>query len=388
MSPLAALRIAVVHEWLIDYAGSERVLRSILDLLPHADLFTLLELPTEELRRAIPKRAQATTFLQSLPNPRKWLQYYVPLMPFAIEQFDLSGYDIVISNNHAVAKGVITGPDQLHVSNVCSPMRYAWDLQAQYLREAGLDRGLRGWAARRSLHRIRQWDARTANGVDAFVAISHFIARRIRKAYGRDAEVIYPPVDVAAFGLEPRKEDFYLTVSRLQPYKRVDLLVQAFAGLPDRRLVVIGDGPDMKRIRAFATGNVELLGYRPTAEVREYMQRARAFLFAGVEDFGIVMVEAQACGTPVIALARGGAPEIVRGENALRPSGILFPAQTEQSVIEAVRRFERDPARFDPAACRDNALRFDAAVFRERFGAFVRAQWERFAQDRTGADAR
>jgi len=381
------LRIAVVHEWLFDYAGSERVLEQMLALYPEADLFALAALPDEELMRAIPKRPTATTFLQSLPNVRRWLPYYVPLMPLAIEGLDLSGYDIVISNSHAAAKGVITGPDQLHVGHVCSPMRYAWDLQHQYLREAGLDRGLRGWAARWALHRIRQWDARAANGVDAFVAISHFIARRIRKCYRRDAEVVYPPVDVSQFALEQRKEDFYLTVSRLQPYKRVDLLVDAFAQMPERRLVVIGDGPEMKKLRSKAPPNVELAGYRPTAEVRERMRRARAFLFAGLEDFGIVMVEAQACGTPVIAYGRGGAAEIVRGEDAAQPTGAFIQDQTPEAVKEAILSFEKRPQP-DPAACRENALRFDVAVFRERFAAFVSRRWEEFEQERARGTAR
>jgi glycosyltransferase involved in cell wall biosynthesis len=371
----------VVHEWLLDYAGSERVLGEILGAFADADLFTLVDRPEDDLRRAIPKRAKATTFIQSLPNPRRWLRYYLPLMPLAIEQLDVSGYDIVISSSHAVAKGVITGPDQLHVSYVHSPMRYAWDLQHEYLRQSGLDRGLRGCAARWALHRLRQWDVRSANGVDGFVANSRYVARRIRKAYRREAEVIYPPVDIAAFALEENKDDYYLTVSRLEPYKRVDLLVEAFAQLPQRRLVVIGDGPQRKRIQAIAPGNVELLGHRPGAEVRERMQKARAFLFAGIEDFGIVLAEAQACGTPVIALARGGATEIVQGEAAARPTGVLFPGQSAGAVVDAVRRFERDAGRFDPRACRENAARFAPERFRRMLADYVATLWERFSRD-------
>jgi glycosyltransferase involved in cell wall biosynthesis len=383
----AGTRIAVVHEWLLDFAGSERVLKEILALYPQADLFALVEEPDEELKSSIPVRAKRTTFIRSLPNLGKWLPYYVPLMPYAIETLDLSRYDLVISNSHAVAKGVITGPDQLHIGHVCSPMRYAWDLQHQYLRESGLDRGLRGLAARWSLHRIRQWDVRTANGVDAFVAISRFIARRIRKCYRRESEVIYPPVDVSALSLEAKKDDFYLTVSRLQPYKRVDLLVDAFAQMPEKRLVVIGDGPEMRKLRARAGPNVALLGYRPTDEVREHMRRARAFLFAGVEDFGIVMVEAQACGTPVIALGRGGAAEIVRGTDGARPTGAFFFEQSPQAVKEAVTQFEA-ASQPDPAACRENALRFDTAVFRERFGEFVARHWKQFEDERASGVAR
>ena len=369
-------RIAVVHEWLLDFAGSERVLREILDLYPQGDLFALVDLPDDELKAAIPKRARATTFLQSLPRVRRWLRYYLPLMPLAIEQLDVSAYDIVVSSSHAVAKGVITGPSQLHVSYVYTPMRYAWDLQHEYLRAAGLERGPLSWAARLVLHRLRQWDVRTANGVDVFLADSAHVARRIRKAYRREAEVLYPPVDVSAFPLGEARQDFYLTVSRLEAYKRVDLLVAAFARMPERRLVVIGDGPEMGRLRAKAPPNVELLGRLPTPAVREHLQRARAFLFAGVEDFGIVMVEAQACGTPLIALGSGGAAEIVQSD-----TGVLFGEQTAEAVIEAVQRFEQHPDGFIPARCRDNAMRFDRERFRSRFAELLRSQWERFSRE-------
>lgn len=369
--------VAVVHEWLLDYAGSERVLREILEVLPDADLYALIDQRDDELRAAVPRPAKATSFLQSAPSVRRWLRYYVPLMPLAIEQLDVSGYDIVISSSHAVAKGVITGPDQLHVSYVHTPMRYAWDLQHEYLRAAGLERGPMGWAARLALHRLRNWDVRTANGVDVFVANSRHVADRIRKAYRREAEVLHPPVDVSSFPLASQKEDFYLTVSRLEGYKRVDLLVEAFEQMPDRRLVVIGDGPEMRRLRARVRSNVQLLGRLSDAAVREHMQRARAFLFAGIEDFGIVMAEAQACGTPVIAFARGGAVEIVQGEAAAYPTGILFEEQTCDSLIGAIRRFEQEPGRFSPERCRENAMRFEPSRFRQRFLEIVDSQWRR-----------
>lgn len=381
MSRTGPPRIAVVHDWLLDFAGSERVLREILDIVPTADLFALVDLPDEELRAAIPQRARATSFLQSMPRARAWLRFYVPLMPLAIEQLDVSAYDIVISSSHAVAKGVITGPRQLHLSYVHTPMRYAWDLQHEYLRAAGLERGPLGWAARFALHRLRQWDVRTANGVDVFLANSAHVARRIRKAYRREAEVLHPPVDVAAFPLAERKEDFYLTVSRLEPYKRVDLLVEAFAAMPSRRLVVIGNGPQMRRLRARAPANVELRGRLPTPEVRDHMQRARAFVFAGIEDFGIVMAEAQACGTPVIAFADGGAAEIVRTEMSSHPTGVLFAEQTAEAVVEALRRFEEDSPGFSPRSCRDNALRFDRAKFKQRFGQLLSRHWQGFLQE-------
>jgi glycosyltransferase involved in cell wall biosynthesis len=353
-------RIAVVHEWLLDYAGSERVLREILEVVPAADLFVLIDRPDEELRAAIPRRARATSFLQHLPRPHKWLRYYVPLMPLAVRGLDVSAYDIVISSSHAVAKGVRTGAQQRHISYVHTPMRYAWDLRDEYLRAAGLDRGPLGSAARLVLERLRRWDSRSAEGVDLFIANSAHVAQRIQRAYGREAQVLHPPVDVAGFALRADKEEFYLTVSRLEAYKRVDLLVEAFRRMPERRLVVVGSGSEFARLRTGAPRNVEFLGRLPTAQVVDYMQRARAFVFAGIEDFGIVMAEAQACGTPLVAFAQGGAAEIVQDD-----TGLLFAEQSPEALIGALKRFET--LSFSPDRCRANALRFDRARFREQF---------------------
>ncbi len=358
------MKVALVHEWLLDYAGSERVVREILEVVPQADLFVLIDRRDEELRAAIPRAARGTSFLQHLPRPQRWLRYYVPLMPLAVRGLDVSGYDLVISSSHAVAKGVKTLAGQVHVSYVHTPMRYAWDLREEYLRAAGFERGARGWAARRILERLRRWDARSAAGVNVFVANSAHVAARIRSAYGRDAEVVYPPVDVAAFPLRERKDDFYLTVSRLEGYKRVALLVEAFRE-GSRRLVVVGGGSELERLKAQAGPNVHFTGRLPTPQVVDYMQRARAFLFAGIEDFGIVMAEAQACGTPLVAFGRGGAAEIVRED-----TGVLFDEQSSDAVLRAIERFEART--FVPAACRANALRFDRAVFRERFAEVLR----------------
>jgi glycosyltransferase involved in cell wall biosynthesis len=297
-------------------------------------------------------------------------------MPLAVEQLDLSGFDIVISSSHAVAKGVLTGPDQLHVSYVHSPLRYAWDMQHEYLREAGMARGLKSLLTRWLLHRLRLWDVRTANGVDQFVANSAFIARRVRKAYRREAEVIYPPVDLSAFiPSAAARGQAYVTVSRMVPYKRVDLIVEAFAGMPDKQLIVIGDGPEMAKVRAKAGSNVQILGHLPFEAMREHVQRARAFVFAAQEDFGIAPVEAQACGTPVIAYGRGGAAETVRGLQQNPPTGVLFEEQTVEALREAVRQFEQHAARITPAACRQNAERFAIGVFRQRMAALVVSRW-------------
>jgi len=370
------MRVAVIHEWLVDYSGSERVVEQILKIFPDADLFAQVEFLPPDLQFFIQNKSVKTSFIQKLPLAKKKYRAYLPLMPLAVEQFDLSGYDLVISSAHAVSKGVLTGPDQLHISYVHSPMRYAWDLQHQYLRESGLDKGLKGWLAKWLLHKMRLWDVRTAHGVDAFTANSRFIARRIRKVYGREATVIYPPVDISAFTLREDKEDFYLTASRMVPYKKIDLIVEAFSRMPEKELVVIGDGPDFQKVKAKAGGNVTLLGYQPFEELRDHMQRAKAFVFAAEEDFGIIPVEAQACGTPVIAYGKGGALETVRGPEHENPTGLFFPEQTVESLMDAVCRFERESERFKPADCRRNAVRFSPERFREEFSSFVEKEWE------------
>ncbi len=371
-----APRVAVVHDWLDRYAGSERVLERILQLYPDADLFAVVDFVPDDQRAFLSGKRATTTFVQRLPFARTRFRSYLPWMPLAIEQLDLSAYDLVLSSSHAVAKGVITGPNQVHVSYVHSPMRYAWDLQHQYLRESGLDRGLVGAWVRLSLHRLRTWDVRSAHGVDAFLANSHFIAKRIRKTYRRDATVVHPPVDVSAFPLHEAKGSAFVTASRLVPYKRVDVLVRAFAAMPDRTLHVVGDGPDRGKLEASAPPNVVFHGHRDHAALVRALGEARAFLFAAEEDFGITPVEAQATGTPVVAFGRGGALETVRGLDASEPTGVFFDAQTPEAVADAVERFERHAGDFDPHAIHAHARtfrpeRFDAA-FREAVDDAVR----------------
>jgi len=372
-----APRVAVVHEWMVMYAGSERVVKHMLRCFPSADLFAVLSILEPGDAPELTRRLKGTTFIQHLPWLRKMYRRYLPLMPLAIEQLDLSDYDIIISSNHAVAKGVITGPDQLHISYVHSPMRYAWDMQQKYLKETGLDRGLKGYLARRMLFKIRLWDAVSANRVDHFLANSHYIKRRIAKAYRREADVIYPPVDLEWFSPEGERGDYYLTASRLVPYKQAQMVVEAFTKMPARRLVVIGDGPEMGRIKRMATPNIELLGHQPNEALREHMRRARAFVFAAEEDFGIMPIEAQACGAPVIAFGRGGSTETVApfGE-ADRPSGILFHEQTPAALTAAMDLFEANASAFTPEASHDNAMRFSAARFEEEFGQYVTRRWE------------
>ncbi|MFN5965458.1 MAG: glycosyltransferase family 4 protein [Pseudanabaena sp.] len=381
MSKLESLRIAIIHEWFVNYSGSERVVEQILNLFPHADLFALVDFLEDSHRGYIHNKQVTTTFIQNLPFAKNKFRQYLPLMPLAIEQLDLSEYDLIISSSHAVAKGVLTSPHQLHISYVHSPIRYAWDLQHQYLQESNLEKGIKSWLARWILHQIRIWDTRTANGVDHFIANSQFIARRIQKVYRRDAQVIYPPVDFDNYTLCEQKQDFYLTASRLVPYKRVDLIVEAFSQMRDRQLIVIGDGEQISKIRAKACKNVQFLGYREPSELKAYMQNAKAFVFASEEDFGITPVEAQACGTPVIAFGRGGVTESIISLECDHPTGIFFTKQSVDSICEAVLKFEQHQHLIEPKVCRDNAMRFSTERFLTEFYDFVEQTWENYSNE-------
>ena len=367
------MRVAIVHEWLDTYAGSERVLEQLLLAWPEADLFAVCDFLPEAERGFLGGRRPRTSFIQRLPFARSRFRAYLPLMPMAIEQFDLAGYDLVLSSSHAVAKGVLTGPGQLHISYIHSPMRYAWDLQHQYLRESGNDRGLRGAVARWMLHRLRIWDRASAAGVDVLVANSSYIAERIRKVWRRESVVVHPPVAVHRFTLRREKQDYYLVASRMVPYTRVELVTAAFRRMPRRKLVVIGDGPNMKAVREAAGGapNITFLGRVSEPELIDRMQGARASLHAAEEDFGIAIVEAQACGTPMIAYGRGGALDIVRAPPAEDPTGVFFEQQTPESIIAAVERFEALEGAITPEACRANAMRFGEAVFRDAMRSLV-----------------
>jgi glycosyltransferase involved in cell wall biosynthesis len=364
-------RVAIVHEWLVTYAGSEKVLEAMLQVFPEADIFCALDFLPEQFRGRFKSSKIRTSFIQRLPFARHLHRYFLALMPLAVEQHDLSSYDIVISNSHAVAKGCLTSAGQLHICYCYTPIRYAWDLQFQYLAESNLLWGLRSVIARWTLHKIRIWDARTPLLVDAFVACSHYIARRIRKIYRRDSAVIYPNVDVDKFELGQQDGDFYITASRIVPYKHIPLIINAFREMPSRKLVVIGAGPLLKECVAVAPSNVQVLGYQPDEVLRYYLMRARAFIFAAEEDFGIAPVEAQACGTPVIAFGRGGATEtVIDGE-----TGLFFYEQTSEAIVKAVDEFELCRSKFDRNRIRQNAERFSTARFYSEFREFVYQRW-------------
>ena len=373
------MRVALVHDWLDTWRGGERVLSEICGVYEDAELFALVDfLPDTDRPRLRGKRA-VTTFLQRLPFARRSFRRMLPLFPRAIESLDVSAFDLVVSSSHAVAKGVRTHPGQLHICYCYTPMRYAWDLREQYLRQSGLDHGLRGRLARRVLDRLQAWDRATSGRVDHFVATSQHIAERIRRCYGRESTVIYPPVAIDAIEPPPARGSSYVTVAQLVPYKRIDLIVEAFGRLPERELIVIGEGPERARIEAIAGPNVHLIGRVPDRERDLRLAKARAFIFAAEEDFGIAPVEAQAAGTPVIALARGGALETIRGLDAPVPTGVLYADQTAGAIVAAILEFEARHARFEAAACVENAARFEPQRFRRELAAFVDARWSEFA---------
>jgi glycosyltransferase involved in cell wall biosynthesis len=376
------MNIAIVHDWLDTWGGGESALAQLLAMYPDAQVFALVDFMggDDRARLGLGSRTVRTSFIQHLPGARTGFRRYLPLFPLAVERLDLSRFDLVLSSSHAVAKGVRTTPAQLHICYCYTPMRYAWDLQESYLQQVRLHRGVAGWVVRRSLSRLRRWDARSAARVNHFVAISTHIADRIQRSYGRESTVIYPPVDIGKFDAATRRSQVFVTVSRLVPYKRIDLIVAAFRDLPGHQLVVIGEGPERARIEELAGPNVQLIGQATNEERDRWLATGRAFIFAADEDFGIAPVEAQAHGMPVIALARGGALETIRGLDDGAPTGVLFAEQTAEAITAAVRLFDAKAERITTLACRDNALRFSAERFRGEFDAFVHARLDDFAR--------
>ena len=368
------MKKALIHDWFSTYAGAEKCVESFTNIWDDFEIYSLIDFLSGTDRDKILKGKHAhTSFIQKLPFAKDKYRNYLPLFPLAIEQFDLSDYDVVLSSSHAVAKGVLTHSNQLHIAYVHTPIRYAWDLYHQYLRESGLDRGLKGMLAKYFLHKIRIWDAASANRVDHYIANSRYIARRIEKVYGKPSDVIYPPVDVDKFTLREAKEEFYLTASRMVPYKKIDLIVEAFSQM-DKKLLVIGDGPDMAKIKSKAGKNVELLGFADDETMADLMGRAKAFVFAAEEDFGITPVEAQACGTPVICFGRGGAREtVLDGE-----SGLYFMEQNTKELLAAVAKFEQNYDKFEPTKIRENSLKFSRARFEAEIKSYVEKKYEEF----------
>ena len=369
------IKKAIVHDWFAGYAGSERVVESFTNIFPGTPVHVLFNLLTKEEQKIVTKNSEVvTSFIQKLPGVKKNHRKYLPLFPYAVEQFDLSNYDLILSSSHAIAKGVLTNSNQLHICYCHTPIRYAWDLTHRYLKESNLDKGLFGLFAKIVLHYIRIWDASNVNRVDHFIANSNYIKKRIKKVYGRDAEVIYPPVDTEKFKCETLKDDYYLTASRLVPYKRINLIAQAFAKMPDKKLIIVGDGPEEKKIKKQSGKNVELVGYQHGEALVKYMQKAKAFVFAADEDFGIMVVEALSSGTPVIAFNKGGVTETIKdGE-----TGILFDEQSVDSIIDAVKYFEQKENNFDSVSLSNYAKQFDRKIFEEKLNKFITDKCEEF----------
>jgi glycosyltransferase involved in cell wall biosynthesis len=365
----SSVRVALVHDWLTGMRGGERCLEVFCELFADADVFTLLHVPGS-VSPTIERHRIVTSFVQRLPGAARHYRNYLPLFPKAVEAFDLRGYDLVLSSSHCVAKGARRAPGARHVSYCFTPMRYVWDLYDDYFgRRAGpLVRALMPPVAAA----LRRWDRRSSVRVDDFVAISRHVASRIQRRYGRSAEVIYPPVDVQRFDLaDGDAEDFYLVVSALVPYKRVDLAIEAVNRL-GRRLLVVGSGPEARALRRVARPDVEFLGWRSDAEIADLYRRCRAVLFPGVEDFGIVPLEAMAAGRPVVAFAAGGALEtVVPPGTGDPPTGLFFDVQTVDALVDALRRLESGAIAFDSKALRARAEEFDRPRFRERIAAFL-----------------
>jgi len=364
------LKVAFVHDWFSKVGGSEKVAKEIISLYKDVDIFTLVNfLQGKEKEDILQGHEPKVSFIQKLPKAKDKHQYYLPIFPFAIEKFDLSEYDLIISSSHAVSKGVLTHSNQLHVCYCHTPMRYAWDLYHQYLNLSGLNTGIKSLFVKHTLNRLRNWDQLSAKRVDYFVANSHYVAKRIKKNYQRDSHVIYPPVDIDKFNLKEVKKDYYMTMSRMVPYKRMDLVVEAFSHLPDKKLVVIGDGPDFKKIQNLAKkcSNITMLGYQTDETVQKYMESAKAFVFAANEDFGITSIEAQACGTPVIAYGKGGSLETVINKK----TGRYFNDQTVESIVDAIVEFEKEGIEYTAAQIREHATKFDRHRFRYLFKEYV-----------------
>lgn len=359
------MKIAIVHEWLSTLGGSERILVEALNLYPQADVFALTHFPKNLINTPLENIKVKTSWLQKIPKVENLYRKLLPIMPLAIESLDVRKYDLVISLSHAVAHGVKTHKNQKHISYISTPMRYAWHMRDDYLRLHKLNKPLIHSAAHLTLNLLRRWDRFASKRTDSFIANSKWTASHIKEAWNRDAQVMYPPVDVKRFKPAEKREDFYLLVSRLVPYKMSVEIVKAFNELK-LPLVVIGDGTDIEIIQKIAKENIKILGYQPDEVVTDFMNRAKAFVYMATEDFGIAMAEAQAAGCPVVAYCKGGASEIVKdGE-----TGLLFKEQSSASLVEAVNRFEQ--MKFDSQIIIENAQRFSVERFRNEFVEFIK----------------
>lgn len=357
------MKVAIIHYWLVNWRGGEKVVEALLELYPNADIFTHVydELMTEG---NLKDRNIYTTFISKLPFAKKYYQKYLPLMPLALEQLDLREYDLVISSESGPAKGVITSPEALHVCYCHTPMRYVWDVYPDYIKSSGR---FTRWLMRPLIHYLKIWDRLSADRVDYFVANSEFVAKRINKFYRRESDVIYPPVKLEEFTPTQEKTDVYLFLGQLTPYKRADLVVDAFVE-NGKKLVVIGDGEQYADLKTKECENIKVLGRMPWEECKRYLHESKALIFPGVEDFGMVPIESMACGTPVLAYAKGGALETVLDGN----TGFLFHEQSIQSLNSCISKFEKSEANLDKSEIRLHAEKFSKQIFMTKFESFVK----------------
>lgn len=377
------MKVAIVQEWLVTVGGSDKVVKAIQDVFPDADIYTLVAKKEVCDELGIPWEKVHTSFIQKMPLGTKKHRAYLPLFPFAIEQFDLRGYDVVISSSHCVAKGVLTKADQLHICYCHSPIRYCWDMYNEYLEESHLDKGFKSWLVRLMLHPIRQFDAIAGSRVDYYISNSDYVGQRIRKTYRRKATTIHPNIDISNFELCNDKKEYYLASSRLVAYKKIDTIIEAFNQMPDKKLVVIGGGPNLEAYRKLANDNVTVMGYQPFDVLKDKMQHAKAFVFAADEDFGMIPIEAQSCGTPVIAYGHGGSLETVNGGK----TGLFFYEQTPEAIVEAVNKFEAMGLQpFAPADCRQWAEGFSEERFKREIKEFVEEKYEEFKKNGINID--
>lgn len=366
------MKVAIVHDWFKVEGGAENVVTSLLNIYPEADFFSLIDFFSDEQRKKVLSGKRSTyTFIQRLPFAKKYFQHYLFLFPLAIERLDLRKYDLIISSSHAVAKGVLNGPDQLHICYSHTPMRYAWDMYFNYKEEHHV-KGLKERFLSYVLHKIRIWDVVSSNRVDYFIANSSFVKKRISKYYRRDAKIIYPPVNTSRYSLCTQKEEFYFTASRLVPYKKIKMVVKAFIK-NKKPLIVAGSGAELKEIKSIATDNITVLGHISDEKMVELMEKAKAFVFAAYEDFGIIPVEAMMCGTPVIAYGKGGITNtVVDGI-----TGVLYNEQSVESLNTAVAKFEK--MSFDYEAISKHAQKFSVERFEKEIKEFVDQKWKIFA---------
>jgi glycosyltransferase involved in cell wall biosynthesis len=358
------MKVALIHYWLVNMRGGEKVLEALCELYPQADIFTHV-LDRQAISPLLQGRTIHTTFINRLPWAKRHYQWYLPFMPLALEQLDLSAYDLVISSESGPAKGVIVSPNSLHICYCHSPMRYIWDMYGDYLKNASLPVRLLFPVL---AHYLRIWDRHTAAGVDHFIANSNFIAKRINKYYRREAVVIHPPVAIEDFFIADQIEDYYLLFGQLVKYKRADLAIEAFNRL-GKPLIVIGEGEMLPQLKRMANANIRFLGKQPFEQVRHYLAHCKALIFPGQEDFGIVPVEAMASGRPVIAYAAGGVMEtVLEGK-----TGLLFDEQTPESLIKAIQKFEKQQLHFSPAAIREHSKQFNSENFKCKFNEFLKS---------------